>query len=51
MDELAKIRRVIDKQIPERPPRDAVSIDATTGQNGIRQAKVFSEAVEVTASS
>jgi fused signal recognition particle receptor len=47
MDELAKVRRVIQKQIPEAPHETLISIDATTGQNGVRQAKVFSEAVEV----
>ena len=47
MDELAKVRRVIQKQIPEAPHETLISIDATTGQNGMRQAKVFSEAVEV----
>ncbi|HWW66517.1 MAG TPA: signal recognition particle-docking protein FtsY [Solirubrobacterales bacterium] len=47
MDELAKVRRVIAKQIPEAPHETLISIDATTGQNGLRQAKVFSEAAEV----
>jgi fused signal recognition particle receptor len=47
MDELAKVRRVIAKQIPEAPHETLISIDATTGQNGLRQAKVFSEAVDV----
>jgi fused signal recognition particle receptor len=47
MDELAKVRRVIAKQISEAPHETLISIDATTGQNGLRQAKVFSEAVEV----
>jgi len=47
MDELAKVRRVIDKQLPGAPHETLLSIDATTGQNGLRQAKVFAEAVEV----
>jgi fused signal recognition particle receptor len=47
MEELAKVRRVIAKQIPEAPHETLISIDATTGQNGLRQAKVFSEAVTV----
>jgi len=47
MEELAKVRRVIAKQIPEAPHETLISIDATTGQNGLRQAKVFSDAVEV----
>src|ERR1700742_1118740 len=47
MEELAKVRRVIAKLIPEAPHETLISIDSTTGQNGLRQAKVFSEAVEV----
>ena len=47
MEELAKVRRVIAKQIPEAPHATLISIDATTGQNGLRQAKAFSEAVGV----
>jgi fused signal recognition particle receptor len=47
MDELAKVRRVIGKRLPDAPHETLISIDATTGQNGLRQAKVFSDAVEV----
>jgi fused signal recognition particle receptor len=47
MEELAKVRRVIAKQMPGAPHETLISIDATTGQNGLRQAKTFSEAVEV----
>ena len=47
MAELAKVRRVIAKQIPEAPHETLLTVDATTGQNGLRQAKLFSEAVEV----
>ena len=47
MEELSKVRRVIAKLIPEAPHETLISIDATTGQNGLRQAKVFSEAAEV----
>jgi fused signal recognition particle receptor len=47
MDELAKVRRVIAKNLPGAPHETLISIDATTGQNGLRQAKVFSDAVEV----
>jgi fused signal recognition particle receptor len=47
MDELAKVRRVIAKQLPGAPHETLLSIDATTGQNGLRQAKVFAEAAEV----
>jgi fused signal recognition particle receptor len=48
MEELAKVRRVISKQIETAPQETLVVIDATTGQNGIRQAQEFSKAVEVT---
>jgi len=47
MAELTKIRRVIAKQIPEAPHETLLTVDATTGQNGIRQAKLFAEAVDV----
>jgi fused signal recognition particle receptor len=47
MEELAKVRRVIAKQMPEAPHETLITIDATTGQNGLRQARVFAEAVEV----
>jgi fused signal recognition particle receptor len=48
MGELAKVRRVISKQIPEAPHETLLTIDATTGQNGLRQAQLFSEFVPVT---
>jgi fused signal recognition particle receptor len=48
MAELAKVRRVIAKQIPEAPHETLLTVDATTGQNGLRQARLFSEAVDVT---
>ena len=48
MEELSKVRRVIAKQIPDAPNETLVVIDATTGQNGVRQAKAFGEAAEVT---
>src|SRR3954453_5506717 len=47
MDELAKVRRVIGKQLPDAPHETLITIDATTGQNGLRQAGVFAEAVDV----
>jgi len=47
MEELTKVHRVIGKQIPEAPHEILLSIDATTGQNGLRQAKLFQEAVDV----
>jgi fused signal recognition particle receptor len=48
MEELVKIRRVIGKQMPEAPHETLMTVDATTGQNGLRQAKLFGEAVDVT---
>jgi fused signal recognition particle receptor len=47
MDELAKVRRVIGKQLDGAPHETLLTIDATTGQNGLRQAKLFQEAVDV----
>jgi fused signal recognition particle receptor len=47
MDELAKVRRVVDKQLAGAPHETLLTVDATTGQNGLRQAKLFSEAVPV----
>jgi fused signal recognition particle receptor len=47
MAELSKVRRVIGKQIPEAPHETLLTVDATTGQNGLRQARLFSEAVNV----
>jgi fused signal recognition particle receptor len=48
MEELAKVRRVISKQMPDAPQETLVVIDATTGQNGVRQAQEFAKSVEVT---
>jgi fused signal recognition particle receptor len=47
MNELTKIRRVIGKQMPDAPHETLLTIDSTTGQNGVRQAKLFSQAVPV----
>ena len=47
MAELTKVRRVIANQIPDAPHETLLTVDATTGQNGLRQAKLFSEAVPV----
>src|SRR4051794_26824687 len=41
MNELTKIRRVIGKQMPDAPHETLLTIDSTTGQNGVRQAKLF----------
>ncbi|MGZ8633093.1 MAG: signal recognition particle-docking protein FtsY, partial [Solirubrobacteraceae bacterium] len=47
MAELTKVRRVIDKQLEGAPHETLLTIDATTGQNGVRQAQLFSEAVPI----
>jgi fused signal recognition particle receptor len=47
MEELVKVRRVIDKQIEGAPHETLLTVDATTGQNGLRQARLFQEAVDV----
>jgi fused signal recognition particle receptor len=48
MDELGKVRKVIERQAPGAPHETLLTIDATTGQNGLRQALLFREAVDVT---
>jgi fused signal recognition particle receptor len=48
MEELAKMRRVIDKRLPGSKPEVFFVLDATTGQNGLSQAKVFHETVGLT---
>ena len=48
MEELKKIKTVIDKQAPDALRESILVIDANTGQNGLQQAKVFSEAVNLT---
>jgi fused signal recognition particle receptor len=48
MEELAKVRRVIERRLPGAPHETLLVVDATTGQNGLQQARLFGEAVEVT---
>jgi fused signal recognition particle receptor len=48
MQQLAKIRRVVSKQVPEAPHEVLLVLDATAGQNGISQARGFSEAAGCT---
>jgi fused signal recognition particle receptor len=48
MDELRKIHRVIGQRIAGAPHEVLLTIDATTGQNGLQQARLFAEAVDVT---
>ncbi len=49
MEELRKIRRVIERKDPVAPHEVLLVLDATTGQNALLQAKAFTEAVDVTA--
>lgn len=48
MEELSKIKSVIDKNAPENLRETMLVLDANTGQNGLQQAKVFQEAVNLT---
>jgi fused signal recognition particle receptor len=48
MDELTKVRRVIANRLEGAPHETLLVLDATTGQNGIQQARLFKEAVDVT---
>lgn len=47
MEELAKIRRIVDKKAPDAKVESLLVLDATLGQNGLRQAQVFSEAAKL----
>jgi fused signal recognition particle receptor len=47
MDELSKIRRIIDKKAPDAKIESLLVLDATLGQNGLRQAEVFSEVAKL----
>ncbi|MGV0105745.1 Signal recognition particle receptor FtsY [Nostoc sp. DSM 114160] len=47
MDELGKIRRIIDKKAPDAKVESLLVLDATLGQNGLRQAEVFSQAAQL----
>lgn len=47
MNELEKINRVIDREIPEADKRSYIVLDATTGQNAVSQVEVFDEAIDI----
>jgi fused signal recognition particle receptor len=47
IEELKKIRRVITRELPEAPHETLLVLDATTGQNGLQQARVFKEATDI----
>src|SRR5436190_18762809 len=48
MEELAKVRRVIEGKLPGAPHETLLVVDATTGQNGLQQARLFGETAHVT---
>jgi len=48
MQELSKIRRVIEKELPGAPHETLLVLDGTTGQNGVNQARAFLEAAQIT---
>ena len=48
MEELKKVRRVIERRLEGAPHETLLVLDATTGQNGLQQARLFHEAVDVT---
>ena len=48
MDELTKLKRVIERQIPGAPHESLMVLDAPTGQNGFAQARLFHEAIGLT---
>ena len=48
MNELAKVKRVIEREVPGAPHEVLLVLDATTGQNALSQAKTFSESTDVT---
>ena len=48
MDELAKLRRVIERQLPGAPHETLMVLDAPTGQNGFAQARMFHETIGLT---
>ena len=47
MDELVKIKKVIDKELPDASKEVLMVLDATTGQNAIQQVKAFKETVDI----
>jgi len=48
MEELKKIKRVIDREMPGAPHENLLVLDASTGQNALNQARLFNEAIGVT---
>jgi fused signal recognition particle receptor len=48
MEELKKIKRVVQRVIPEAPHESLLVLDATTGQNALQQARLFNDAIGIT---
>lgn len=48
MNELAKMKKVLTREIPEAPHEVLLTLDATTGQNALNQAKLFKQVTDVT---
>lgn len=48
MNELSKLRKIIDRELPDAAKETLLVLDATTGQNGLQQAKVFRETADLT---
>ena len=47
MEELKKISRVVDRELPEADRRNYIVLDATTGQNAVQQVSIFDEAIDI----
>jgi fused signal recognition particle receptor len=47
MEELKKLRRILEREIPGAPHETLLVLDATTGQNALSQARLFNEAVDI----
>lgn len=48
MEEMKKVQRVVRRRMPDAPHEVLLVLDATTGQNGLQQARIFTEAITVT---
>ena len=48
MQELAKMKRIITRELPNEPQEVLLALDATTGQNALQQARLFKDSTDVT---
>ncbi len=48
MEELKKVQKIIDRELPDSPKESLLVLDATTGQNAISQAKIFKQYIDIT---